>query len=408
MLYFSQGISLFLLFFSFFGCATNTEKIKASDHKLKFLIGEPIYFLSHKYVDKYYLFFLKEDGTFESDINSFQNCYKWDLSDTYELFLECNKERIKLTADTVLEHTYSGVRWKLLDSKKPFSSLAWYDQVRLNSQELKIYEVTESQSWGVFEEFYKILEKENIGLRGVRPHSQLQEEIKTYIIIGEQNKQNFTHVSGNWKEQVKQNENRLLGGINPNDTIDLRDDENMKNFFLLNLNKIDYPENYFGFTPESERLNAIDFKKKLQDLYPLKSKKYIRAEFDYSYRLLDKKPSVALYIRPKTTYSGGFAIFDDPELILKLEANVYENFGHAKYFGVELIAEYDFDFKTEKAFISTKYNGILNEENFENYKINFREGLPYIQEKMIKFRQINLKVKNFRVFSINGESLWKH
>ncbi|GBF44539.1 hypothetical protein LPTSP2_38420 [Leptospira ellinghausenii] len=376
---------LISLVFIFLNCATNIEKLKASNDKLLDVVGIPIYILSTKEIKKYYHFVLNPDGKFQTDIPSLSHCNHWDVDDQLEtIYLVCKNGNYNFDLKKYINYDSKIKKVNVPYTIRPYVSLV----------DFKLNYVNLNNPWFDVAPIVKFLDKDGLSLFQT-----------IYFIIGDENLNKFKEAIVIRDTQMEEDSQRLVRGIPLEQIIDLRYDEKL-NFILAHQNEIENPDLFFTLTHQYLEMKLSDYEKLIKENANLKSKKYLVFETDLKKTPYDiKNRGFTLNIYDE--YTGGFKRFFSPPIFVSMEIEKYEEM---KYDKVVCIAEYEVYTQSETAYLSTKYNGILNKDNFEKYKANFREGLPYIKEQVIKYKQIRLKVLNYRIFNWEeetGDSYWK-
>jgi hypothetical protein len=370
--------TLLLLLFSL-SCATNAEILKKSDQPIANIIGKPIYFLSLKEYGKVYFLHLAEDGTFTTDLKTFSNCeQKWDINErnNNEVYAICNN---------------------------------YYTNFQLNSSK---------KGWGSKPpQMYKsIFENKGIDFFHINaPHqySKIDEDIKSkgkdskmFFFVGEDNLKKFNEFISNYIKLKELEEVKLANGYKSDDTLDLRSKVILEDYFLfIHINVLDDPDLQFKSTPQNTRLSLSDFKHNHNVLQWVKSIKYIIFEMDAIKSPYDSsKKGFTLNI--EDNYSGGFKRIYSSPIFIKMDLEKFESI--KDYNKVVFIANYDVITKSEKAYVSSKMSGVLNETLYKDFKITNPEEVPFLSEKIIKFKQVKLKILNFKIYNPeSGESYWK-
>lgn len=376
---------LFSLVFIFLNCATNIEKLKASNDKLSTVVGIPIYILSAKEIKKYYQFVLKPDGKFQTDIPSLSHCNQWDVDDQLEkIYLVCKNGN----------YNFDLKKYNNYDSKIKKENVPYTIRPYVPLVDFKLNYVNLNDPWFDIAPIVKFLDKDGLSLFQT-----------IYFIIGDENLNKFKKAIQIRDSQIEEDAQRLLRGIPTEQIIDLRYEDNL-NFLLAHQNEIENPDLFFTLTHKYLEMKLSEYEKLIKENVKLKTKKYLVFEADFRKSPYDMK-NRGFTIDIHDEYSGGFKRFFSPPIFVSMEIEKYEEM---KYDKVVCIAEYEVYTQSETAYSSTKYSGILNKENFEKYKVSYSEGLPYIKEQVIRFKQIKLKVLNYRIFDSSEEtvdSLWK-
>lgn len=383
------------LAFFFSSCATNIEKIKTSNHKISTFIGKPIYIISTSVSKKYYQILLNPDGNLKTDIPSLSHCSQWDVREgrwDYRLEIVCSDGVYGWDFDLSVKY----------DKKLKNTHLPHIIERFVYTGDFELYHLnlrgSEHFSYGVSRnpEIIRLLEKEELTTNNYN----------IFFVMGDENLNNYKKAIEVYDSLLLENEQRLVKGYPSEKIIDLRNYQNKLNFLLVHQNEIENPDFFFTLTPKDLELKLSEYEKEIKAHANFKSKKYLIFETDFKKNPYDiKNRGFLLHIEDE--YTGGFKRFYSPPIFVSMDI---ENYEELKYNKVVCIAEYEVITQSETAYLSTKYNGILNKDNFEKYKANFREGLPYIKEQVIKYKQIRLKVLNYRIFNWEeetGDSYWK-
>lgn len=369
-------------------CASSSaiEKLQRDNRPFKNLIGIPIYFLSISRLGDVYSMTLFKDGTFKSNIEALKKCDRWDYdneNNIKEEYLECSDKRVlfnfrienEIYGKPNFEREFMGAVKKGINLKTLFHI------------DLQHYQ-TSKLSW---------VSLINDPIFSTGSHA--------YILLGDDALKEFKDFTLNNKSQIENDEKKLAKGITPEKIFDLRIKENEEDFFFLHMNKLDDSELYFLSTPENNNLRLSEFEKKYKDLQPLKSKKYLIFRKNKNAISYDtKKRGFTIYY--EDNYTGGFQRIFTNEIFVNMDIAKFEQI--QRYPTLEFIAEYNIISKNETAYVSTRLSGILNKDQYEEFKIKFPEESIYIKEKSIKLRQVKLKILNFRIYDpISNESFWK-
>ncbi|WCL50994.1 hypothetical protein [Leptospira sp. GIMC2001] len=383
-----QLCTLILILLSL-NCATNLENLRKLNHPVLKIIGTPIYFLSLKEYGKVFYLLLEEDGSVKTDFESLSNCKEWDVLDSFgSTFILCGEEKYSLS--THLVDGWSG-RVNSLYDKKIMTD---------GSLNFKTF-----QGKPLIDMFTKNAESKGHDLSRVIKKEQVFTDWGfAYVLIGDDSLKKFQEFIASESGQNDLADEKLVRKYSPEKILDLRVKENEKDFSFLYFNVLADPDLQFRATPENENLRLSEFEKKYKDLQPLKSKKFLIFQAKPIFSDYDtKKRAFNLYIQSE--YDGGFQRIFSPPIVLKVDVEKYEEI--LDFDNVECIADYEVITKKEKAYFP-RYARILNEENYEQYKINYKAELPYTIEKNITYRQIKLKVLNYRIYSsYSGKSYWK-
>lgn len=376
---------LFSLVFIFLNCATNIEKLKASNDKLSTVVGIPIYILSAKEIKKYYHFVLNPDGKFQTDIPSLSHCNQWDVDDQLErIYLVCKNGNYNFDLKKYINY----------DSKIKKDNVPYTIRPYVSLVDFKLNYVNLNNPWFDVAPIVNFLDKDGLSLFQT-----------IYFIIGDENLNKFKEAIVIRDTQMEEDAQRLVRGIPIEQIIDLRSEDNL-NFILVHQNEIDNPNFFFTLTHKYLDMKLSDYEKKIKESAKLKTKKYLVFETDFKKNPYDiKNRGFLLDIHDE--YTGGFKRFYSPPIFVSMEIEKYEEM---KYDKVVCIAEYEVYTQSETAYSSTKFSGILNKDNFEKYKVNYSEGLPFIKEQVIRFKQFKLKVLNYRIYDSSEEiidSYWK-
>lgn len=376
---------LFSLVIIFSNCQSNIEKLKTSKDKLLNVVGIPIYILSTKEIKKYYHFVLNPDGKFQTDIPSLSHCNQWDVDDQLDkIYLVCRNGN----------YNFDLKKYNNYDSKNKKENVPFTIRPYVSLVDFKLNYVNLNNPWFDVAPIIKFLDKDGLSLFQT-----------IYFIIGDENLNKFKEAIVIRDTQMEEDAQRLVRGIPTEQIIDLRYEDNL-NFLLAHQNEIENPGLFFTLTHQYLEMKLSDYEKLIKENANLKSKKYLVFETDFKKTPYDMK-NRGFLLNIYDEYSGGFKRFFSPPIFVSMDIEKYEDL---KYDKVVCIAEYEVYTQSETAYSSTKYSGILNKENFEKYKVNYPEGLPFIREKVIQFKQIKLKVLNYRIYDSSEEtvdSFWK-
>ncbi|MCG6140648.1 hypothetical protein [Leptospira mtsangambouensis] len=383
---------LISLVFIFSNCATNVEKVKTSNHKLSAYIGIPIYIFSTSVEKKFIYIKFESDGILKTDIPSLSHCSQWDIVDgrwDYKLEIVCPDG--KYTWDFERAVNYDKILHK---AYIPPIIERYYIAGEFELKYLSFRDYGEFLSRNP--DIERMLEKEELTTNN---H-------KMFFVIGDENLNKFKKSIGIHDSLILENEQKLLKGYSSAQIIDLRNSQNQLNFILAHQNEIENPDLFFTLTHQYLELKLSEYEKLIKENAKLKTKKYLVFETEFKKNPYDiKNRGFILDIHDE--YSGGFKRFFSPPIFVSMDIEKYEEL---KFNKVVCFAEIEVFTQSETAYISTKYNGILNKENYEKYIVNYQEGLPYIKQQVIRFKQIKLKVLNYRLFNWEqetGDSYWK-
>jgi hypothetical protein len=375
-------------------CASNMEIFMKRENgygsAIKSIIGKQIYFLSLKEYGKVYSLLLDLDGSIKSDIDSLSGCKKWDVEDNlFNAYIDCGEKTISL---------FSHIEKGLGTGSVP----EFYSKILKKDESILVHTlfgIKKGDGYGYDPHDLSLnIEKEGI----------FDKRGSAIYIVGEDSLRKFNELLQNNKLQNDIEEKKLLKDYPINKIIDLRIVKNSNDFFLIHFSTLADNDLYDSLTLDADdyEFTPSEYKNKFNELQSLKSKKYLIFEESISIRNSYDNKKGGFNLNIEDNYNGGFKRIYSPPIFIKMDVEKYKKI--MNFNKVVCIAEYKAFSKNEKAYLSTKYDGILNEENYEKYKINFKEGLPYIVEKNIKLRKVELKVLNYRIFDSNtGNSYWK-
>ncbi|TGK45928.1 hypothetical protein [Leptospira bouyouniensis] len=382
-------ISLVLIFSK---CATNIENVKTSNHKLSAYIGIPIYIFSTSVEKKYYHIKFESDGNLKTDIPTLSHCSQWDIVDgkwDYKLEIVCPDGHYPWDFERTVKYD------KTLH--KSIIPLIIERYFLAGEFELKYLSFRDSGEYiSRNPEILRLLEKAEL----------TTSNYKMFFVTGDEELNRFKKSIEIHDSILQENEQMLMKGYPTAQIIDLRNSQNQLSFILAHQNELETPDLYFTLTHEYLKLKLSDYEKLIKESAKLKTKKYLVFQTDFIRSIYDmKKRGFLLFIEDE--YSGGFKRFYSPPIFVSMDIEKYEEM---KFNKVVCFAEFEVFTQSEAAYISTKFNGILNKDNYERYKVNYSEGLPFIKEQQIRFKQIKLKVLNYRLFNWmqeTGDSYWK-